>query len=101
MVVVLLVEKSRSPSSAYTSFETVIASGVRGGLSSQTGPMSSAPGPMLSSRGRIDLATTPSNIDIHVTFDSSLERGYALMRTRSSKDPDSYSESESIEHAAP
>jgi hypothetical protein len=86
MVVVLLVEKSRSASSGYTSFETVIANGVRGGLPSQTEPMSFAPGPMLSSLDRIDLATTASNADIH---DSRLEPGDARMRTRSSKDPDS------------
>ena len=83
MVVVLLVEKSRSASSGYTSFETVIASG---GLPSQTEPMSFAPAPMLSSRDRIDLATIASNTDIH---DSRLEPGDAGMRTRSSKDPDS------------
>jgi hypothetical protein len=89
MVVVLLMEKSRSSSSGYTSFETVIAGDVRGGLPLQTEPMSFAPGPMLSSGGRIDLATTASNTDIHVTFDSSLEPGDAGMRTRISKAPDS------------
>ena len=86
MVVVLLVEKSRSSSSGYTSFEIVIAGDVRGGLPLQTEPMSFAPGPMLSSGGRIDLATTASNADM---LGSRLEPGDAGMRTRSSKDPDS------------
>jgi hypothetical protein len=73
VIVVLLVEQNRSLNSTYYSFGTI--TNVRGDRPSQVEPMSFATGVVPASGGQIGSAKKPISIDIHVTFDSTLEPG--------------------------
>ena len=83
LIVLLLVETKRSLDTTYFSSSSIID--VRGGQPSRMGPMSFAAGTVLSTSSQMETATRPPNIDIHISFGSTLEPSESEMVARSEK----------------
>ena len=71
LIVLLLVETNRSLDTTYCSSSSIID--VRGSQPSRMGPISFAAGPVLETGSQMEIATKPPNIDIHISFGSTLE----------------------------
>ena len=83
LIVLLLVETKRSLDTTYFSSSSIID--VRGGQPSRIGPMNFAAGTVLSTGSQMEIATKPPNIDIHISFGSTLEPSNSEMVAESDK----------------